>query len=241
MLTKALMRYSRLQHLGRQLTQQPRPILLRQLQENLIDALPFGIPNSAKPIARKTPRNGPGDIADNEPKCAATHSANDGPEPGRRASARDAVFTVVVTGETLLAEHFLEHGLELVVGALSAVAICVGGSKSRPGKSTGDVFVLRGFPGCVVFAPSRRVGKGEVCIGDILELAGASGAFGGVGGDTVRVGLEGFPTRSQLKYKKDGVKRPLVCVADLLRGCVGGNPQDFVCERSEKGLAISSG
>ena len=46
--------------------------------------------------------------------------------------------------------------------------------------------------GGVVVAAAGRVGEGVVGVVYALEFLGAGGAFGGVGGDAVRVGFQGL-------------------------------------------------
>ena len=224
--------------LGGQLAEQPALVALRQLLEDRVDRFPPGVAHGTEPVAGDGAGDGAREVGDDEAHRAAAEAADQGPELARRPR-------VLALGQPFVPEHLLEHAAKLLVAELLLLLVrrfAAAEPKRAPWEPAGtaarrgpwDLLVrVRGGvvaaaevvgPGGVVVAAPRRVRERVVCVVDLLELFGARGAFGGVGGDAVRVGLQG---------------RAFVGVADLLLGCIGGDGEDGIwavrsvkCERS---------
>lgn len=82
-----------LEHLRRKLTQEPRPIRLWKVQENLIDTFPLRITNSTQPIPSHSTRQRTRDIPHDKAQRTTTNSTNDRPEPARRSSTPVPLIT----------------------------------------------------------------------------------------------------------------------------------------------------
>jgi hypothetical protein len=149
-----------LKHLGRQLTQEPRPIRLWKVHENLIDTFPLRITNSTQPIPSNSTRQRPRNIAHNETQRTTTNSTNDCPKSTRGPSAPVPVIASFL-GQPFFAQHLLEHGSELIGVALIARAKAKGGPWETAA-ALGDFFVdfflgLFEGAGLVVFAAAGGV------------------------------------------------------------------------------------
>lgn len=184
--------------------------------EHGVHALPLRVPNSTQPISRHGTRQQARDVRDNETERTSARTPQHAPERTSRSPARvrHALLPQHLLEDIakLLLLRVLPRRLRARIILLSLPLALVleeiprpaeGGlvRASIPGGGLGEgVAAGRGLRGAaaaeelalaVVVAPSGGVGQGEVGVVDELELARAGGAFGGVGGDAVRVGLQG--------------------------------------------------
>ena len=184
-------------NLSRQLRQQPRLIPLRQLLKHRINALPLRIPDSTESISRHRARHSTRKIRHNKPHRPSTQATDQTPKFARG-------LRILALRHALFSQHLLEHASELRVRFLFCPLVRRE-AEIGPGKAAGgnviarDFFFVRVVGGGVGKGRARGVvvpppvGVGERVVGVVygLELFGARGPLGGVGGDAVRVGFEG--------------------------------------------------
>lgn len=183
--------HSRLEDLRCKLTQQPRPIGGREVQENLVDTFPLCVTNGTKAVTRDSTGNGTREVANDETHRAPTNTTNESPESPSRACS-PATLSIILFSKTFLSQHLLKHGPELIaVAIIATTAEAKVGPREAPGR---DFFFglglgLEGTSGVVV-TTACGVREGVVGVVDVLEFPGAGWSLRGVGGDSIRVGLQ---------------------------------------------------
>jgi hypothetical protein len=172
--------HSSLEHLRRQLTQEPRPIRLWKVQENLIDTFPLGVADGTQAITRHSASQCPREVSHDESQSTSTNTADDGPKSGCWAGPSTTIL-VGLFGQPFFAHHLFKHRPKLVGIALAAVAE----SKAGPWEATGIALrnlIVDLFFGLLVCADL-------VVLIDLLKPCCSRWSFGGVGRNSIRVGL----------------------------------------------------
>lgn len=182
------------EYFGGKLAEQPCLVTLRKFLEDAVDTLAPRIPDIAEPVPSYSTGQHSGEIRHDETHSTTTQASNHTPELPCRLAA--------VLGHALFSQHLLEYAaklLRLKLGLLILVVRLGTEAKGRPGEVEAacrslwlwNVFVRvegRGGSGSarpktmvgtcgVIVSPTRGVREGVVGIVDLLELAGALGAF----------------------------------------------------------------
>ncbi len=203
------------EHLGCQLTEQPRSVVLRKFLEHGKHTLPLRVPYRAEPVTGHGTRHQTRHVGDDEAERPATKPANDAPKLVGRAVRP-------VLGHALLAHHLLKHIPELCILRALALrpAVALGEEVPRPrvwvgacasvGRVAGWCIVVSLRKGVarrcaaehvalhIVLAAACRVGQRVVGVVDELELARALGPVWRAVGDTIGVRLQRGSVSSQL-------------------------------------------
>lgn len=129
-----------LKHLGRQFTQESRPIWLWKVQENLIDAFPLGVANGAQTIACHSTGDRARKVAHDEAQSATTDTAYNRPEPRVWTSPSAALF-IILFSKPLFPQHLLEHRAELIGVTLIAITESKAGPWEATGTALGNLLV----------------------------------------------------------------------------------------------------